>query len=291
MSQEQRMRGKTCVITGGTSGIGEATAVALACQGADLALLCRSPERGAATRTRIAKESGRDCVRLFPCDFERLEDVRRASQALSTELDRIDVLLNNAGVTMARRHETPDGYETTFAVNHLAPFLLTHGLMSRLLERPGARIVNVASAAHRFARFDLEDLQSTRSYSAMRVYGASKLANILFTNELARRFATSELRVWSLHPGAVSTRLGANNGGVSKLVIPLLSLFFRSPERGARTSIYLCSEPEIDAPSGSYFVDEKLANVSALARDKALARKLWRESERLVRLPVDGVWG
>jgi NAD(P)-dependent dehydrogenase (short-subunit alcohol dehydrogenase family) len=285
------MMGKTCVITGGTSGIGEAAAIALAEQGADLAILCRSEERGAATKARIEKHTGRECVRLFYADMERLSEVRRVATEILQSIDRIDVLLNNAGVTMLKRSETPDGHETTFGVNHLAPFLLTHDLLPRILETPGARIVNVASAAHKFARFDLEDLQSEKRFSSMRVYGASKLANILFTNELARRLDGRDVRVWSLHPGAVSTRLGANNGWLAERLVPLTSLFFRTPERGASTSIYLCSEADIQADNGTYFADERPARVSALGRDPEVARKLWSESERLVGLEGNAVWG
>lgn len=285
------MNGKTCVITGGTSGIGEATAIALAGQGADIALLCRSQSRAELTKRKIEDKTQRECVRLFFADMERLADMRRVAAEINEALPRIDVLLNNAGVTMLRRSETHDGYETTFAVNHLAPFLLTHELLPKILETPGARIVNVASGAHRFARFDLDDLQSKKRFSSMRVYGASKLSNMLFTTELARRLEGRDIGIWSLHPGAVSTRLGANNGGIAKLILPLLSLVFRTPEQGAQTSIFLCSEPHIDAPNGTYFVDERPATVSDLARDSEVARRLWAESERLVDLAEGSIWG
>ncbi len=285
------MNGKTCVITGGTSGIGEATAIALAGQGADIALLCRSQSRAELTKRKIEDKTQRECVRLFFADMERLADMRRVAAEINEALPHIDVLLNNAGVTMLRRSETHDGYETTFAVNHLAPFLLTHELLPKILETPGARIVNVASGAHRFARFDLDDLQSKKRFSSMRVYGASKLSNMLFTSELARRLEGRDIGIWSLHPGAVSTRLGANNGGIAKLILPLLSLFFRTPEQGAQTSIFLCSEPHIDAPNGTYFVDERPATVSDLARDSEVARRLWTESERLVDLAEGSNWG
>lgn len=278
------MDGKTVVITGGTSGIGEATAFALARQGAELALLCRSKTRGEDTKQRIEAEMGRACVRLFEADFERLDDVRNVAARLLEDLPRIDVLLNNAGVTLLRRELTTDGYEKTFAVNHLAPFLLTQLLLPRILETPGARIVNVASDAHKFAKFDLDDLQSSRSYSTMRVYGASKLANILFTNELARRVEPEDIRIWSLHPGAVATRLGANNGGIAKILLPILALFFRTPDQGAETSIYLCSDPDIDAPNGSYFVNRRVRKPAASALDIPSAKRLWSESEKLVGL-------
>jgi len=275
------MEGRTCIITGATSGIGEATALALAERGAQLALVCRSRSRGEATQQRIERAAGRACVRLFEADFERLDDVRRVSDELLRELDRIDVLLNNAGVTLLKRSETTDGHETTFAVNHLAPFLLTHRLLGRLLENPEARIVNVASEAHRFARFDLADLQSERRYSAMRVYGASKLANLLFTEELSRRLEGRPIRIWSLHPGAVRTRLGANNGTLSKIVMPIAHLFMKSPEKGAETSVHLCSEPGLDAPNGTYFANARPKEPAARARDRDLAEHLWAQSEAL----------
>jgi NAD(P)-dependent dehydrogenase (short-subunit alcohol dehydrogenase family) len=276
------MDGKTAVITGATSGIGEETALALARQGANLALTCRSRARGEATRTRIESTVGRACVRLYEADFERLDDIRNLARQLTNDFERIDVLHNNAGVTMLRREETVDGYEKTFAVNHLAPFLLTNLLLPRILETPDARIVNVASDAHRFAYFDIEDLQSTNRFSAMRVYGGSKLANILFTHELARRVEGADLRVWSLHPGAVATRLGANNGALAKIVLPVLALFFRTPEQGARTSIQLCSDAGLRAPNGTYFANGKPRKPSARALDTDLAARLWSESERLV---------
>ena len=278
------MHGKTVVITGATSGIRESAAFELARRGADLALLCRSTSRGEDTKKRIEAEVGRPCVRLFEADFERLDDVRSVATRLAQELPKIDVLLNNAGVTMLRREETADGFEKTFGVNHLAPFLLTQSLLPKILENPGARIVNVASEAHRFARFDLDDLQSNRRYSSMRVYGASKLANILYTNELARRVEGRDIGVWSLHPGAVATRLGANNGGIAKILLPVLALFFRTPDQGAETSIYLCSDPDIKALNGSYFADKRTKKTSALARDAEAAARLWSESEKLVGL-------
>ncbi len=278
------MKDKTCIITGGTSGIGESAALALAEEGAEIAIVCRSKERGEATRARIEDHVGRTCVKLFFADFENLSDVRRVAGELADKLDRIDVLLNNAGVTMLSREETGDGHETTFAVNHLAPFLLTTLLVPKILEVPGARIVNVASDAHKFAHFDLDDLQSEKRFSSMRVYGGSKLANILFTNELTLRLAHRDVRIWSLHPGAVSTRLGLNNGFIAKLIIPALSLFFKTPEQGAATSVYLCSQAEIDAPNGTYFANEKPAKTTKLARDTAAAKRLWAESEKLVGL-------
>lgn len=278
------MQGKTVVITGGTSGIGEAAALELARKGADLALICRSAERGRATKEQIEGDVGRDCVRLFEADFERLSDVRDVAKQLSSELDSIDVLLNNAGVTMLRREETSDGYEMTFAVNHLAPFLLTNLLLPKILETPGARIVNTASEAHRFAQFDLADLQAEKSFSSMRVYGGSKLANMLFTTELSRRLEGRDVKVWSLHPGAVATRLGANNGGIAKLILPVLALFFKTPSQGAQTSVYLCSDARVDAENGTYFSNSKPVKPTKRALSVTNAKRLWSESEELVGL-------
>jgi NAD(P)-dependent dehydrogenase (short-subunit alcohol dehydrogenase family) len=286
------LESKTCIVTGATSGIGESSATALARRGADIAIVCRSAQRGEETKKKIEKQVGRPCVRLFLADFERLTEVRRVAEELSATLPRIDVLLNNAGVTMMNRTETPDGYETTFAVNHLAPFLLTNLLMPKILARPGARIVNVASDAHKFGWLDLEDLQSRKRYSAMRVYGGSKLANILFTHELARRVGDRDLRVWSAHPGAVATRLGANNGGIAKLVLPLLALFFKTPDQGAATSIRLCADADVDEKNGTYFANRVPARLTTRAQDETLARELWRASEELVGLRegTDAIW-
>lgn len=286
------LQGRICIVTGGTSGIGESSAAALARRGADVAIVCRSTERGEATRKAIESAVGRPCVRLFQADFERLADVRRVADELSETLPQIDVLLNNAGVTMLSRSETPDGYETTFAVNHLAPFLLTNLLMPKLLARPGARIVNVASHAHRFAWFDLDDLHSRKRYSSLRVYGGSKLANILFTNELASRIGERDLQVWSVHPGAVATRLGANNGALAKVVLPVLALFFKTPDQGAATSIHLCADEGIRAKNGTYFADRRPVALTGRATDPELARRLWIQSEKLVGLEAgtDAIW-
>ncbi|MBK7950174.1 MAG: SDR family oxidoreductase [Deltaproteobacteria bacterium] len=278
------LQGRICVVTGGTSGIGESSAAALARRGAEVAIVCRSAARGEATQQAIESAAGRPCVKLFQADFERLADVRRVAEELAGSLPRVDVLLNNAGVTMLSRSETPDGYETTFAVNHLAPFLLTNLLMPKLLAQPGARIVNVASHAHRFAWFDLDDLHSRKRYSSLRVYGGSKLANILFTNELASRIGERDLRVWSVHPGAVATRLGANNGALAKILLPVLALFFKTPDQGAATSIHLCADESIGAKNGTYFADLKPVALSGRATDADLARRLWTESEKLVGL-------
>lgn len=280
------MQGKTVVVTGATSGIGQAAALELARLGADVVILGRSADKAQATKTLIEAEVGRPCVRSFLADFERLQDVRRVALEL-LELPQIDVLLNNAGLILTQRELTVDGYEKTFAVNHLAPFLLTCTLLPKLLERPGARVVNTSSDAHRMARLELDDLQSEKSYSTMKVYGGSKLANLMFTTELARRLEGRDIGCWALHPGAVSTGMGTNNGWLGRVAQTLLKPFFKTPAQGARTSVFLCSA-QVEAPNGSYFVDCKVTAPLPRALDAQETAALWSASEALVGLdPVE----
>lgn len=275
-------KSKTIVVTGATSGIGRATALGLAKLDSRLILVGRDPGRAEETIAEIRKATGRKDVEVVRGDFARLADVRRVADELLARTEAIHVLVNNAGVTLMKRTTTPDGYETTFAVNHLAYFLLTGLLLPRLrAAAPGARIVNVASDAHRWGPLDFDDLQNERSYKAMRVYGQSKTANILFTQALAQRLAGSGVSVNALHPGAVATRLGRGNGPLLDLVQRGIGLFMKSPERGAETSIHLASAPELDGVSGRYFADKKEKQPMAHASDPALAQRLWEISEKL----------
>lgn len=274
--------GKTCVLTGATSGIGEETALALARQGARLHVIARSEARGEATRARIRAETGSDAVALHRADLSSLAEIRRVADELLTACPRIDLLLNNAGVVNLSRETTVDGFETTFAVNHLAYFALTNLLLDRLRESAPARIVNVASDAHKFGGgIDLDDLQSEREYKAMRTYGRSKSANILFTVELARRLEGSGVTVNCVHPGPVATRLGKNNGWFGRVATTALSPFFLSPAKGARTSIHVATAPELEKVSGRYFAKQREAKAQGHATDPEAARRLWDESVRL----------
>jgi len=277
--------GRTCVLTGATSGIGEETALALARRGARLHLVARSEARGESTRSRLREEAGAD-VALHLADLSSLADIRRVAEELLAACPRIDVLLNNAGVVNLSREVTVDGFETTFAVNHLAYFALTNLLLERLRESAPARIVNVASDAHKFGAIDLDDLQSEREYKAMRTYGRSKAANILFTVELARRLEGSGVTVNCLHPGAVATRLGKNNGWFGRVATAALSPFFLTPARGARTSIHVATAPELEAVSGRYFAKQCEASAQRHATDPESARRLWQESARLTGIGV-----
>lgn len=279
------LAGRTCLVTGATSGIGEATAVGLARLGARVLLVGRDPARGEASLAKVRRASGNDTASLLIADLASLEQVRSLAAAVQERAPQLHVLVNNAGVVNLRRETTVDGLETTFAVNHLAYFLLTRLLLDRLRASAPARIVNVASEGHRFGVLDVDDLQTAhKPYSWMRVYGTSKLANVLFTYELARRLEGSGVTANCLHPGAVGTGLGANNGRLGRIVLPLVRPFLRSPEGGARTSIYLASSDEVAAVSGRYFIRCRARPSSAASRDAALARRLWDASEVLTGL-------
>jgi NAD(P)-dependent dehydrogenase (short-subunit alcohol dehydrogenase family) len=275
---------RTCIVTGASSGIGRETALALARTGARLGLVCRDPARGEAARTAIASESGNADVRLFLADLAVQAEVRRVARELADAYPTIHVLVNNAGVVNLRYAETPDGIEMTFAVNHLAYFLLTQLLLGRLRASAPARIVNVASDAHKIGRLDLDDLGHRKRYRAMRVYGTSKLANILFTYELARRLAGTGVTVNCVHPGAVATRLGHNNGRIAAALARALGVFFRTPADGAATSIWAATAPELEAVTGRYFANRREARSSRASYDDGLARRLWDASERLTAL-------
>jgi NAD(P)-dependent dehydrogenase (short-subunit alcohol dehydrogenase family) len=276
---------KTIVITGATSGIGRATAVGLAKLDSRLILVGRDAGRAEETVAEIRKATGRKDVELLLGDFARQAEVRRVADEILARSEAIHVLVNNAGVTMMKRTTTPDGLETTFAVNHLAYFLLTGLLLPRLLvAAPGARIVNVASDAHRWGALDFDDLQNQREYKAMKVYGQSKTANILFTRELARRLEGSGVSVNALHPGAVATRLGRGSGPLFDLLQRAIALFMKSPERGAETSLHLVTAPELERVSGRYFADKREKQPQPHASDAALAQRLWEVSEGLTGL-------
>ncbi len=276
------MTGRVCVITGATSGIGRATAVALARMGATLALVCRDVARGEALVTELGREVP---ARVFLADLAVQAEIRRLGAELLASYPAIHVLVNNAGVVNMRHTTTADGIETVFAVNHLAYFLLTRLLLDRLRASAPARVVNVASEAHRFARtIQFDDLGHAARYRVMRVYGHSKLANILFTYELVRRLADEPVTANCAHPGAVGTRLGQNNGRIATMLTRLLRPFFRTPERGAATSIFLATAPAVAAVTGRYFIDCREARSSAVSYDRDLARRLWDTSEELTGL-------
>ncbi|HEY5244321.1 MAG TPA: SDR family oxidoreductase [Acidimicrobiales bacterium] len=280
------MTGKTVVITGGSSGIGLETAVALAGAGADTIITARDRGRGEAALADVRRRSGNDRVDLVVFDLGRLASVREGAAAILDRGPRLDVLVNNAGLVLTDRQETVDGYEATFAINHLGPFLLTELLRDRLEASAPARVVTVASTAHQAARhgLDFDDLQSTNHYRALPVYGASKLANILFTTELARRLDGTGVTANCLHPGTVATGYGRDGDtrGFLAFGVKVIKPFVLSPERGAVTSVYLASSPAVADVTGRYFVKCRAREPSAAARDADAARRLWEVSETLV---------
>ena len=276
------LAGKTAVITGATSGIGRATAVELARRGARLLLIGRNETRAKETLEAIRAAAPRCDAEVIRGDFAAQAEVRRVGEELAKRLDALDLLINNHGVTLIQRETTPDGHEATFAINHLGYFHLTGLLLPKLLRTKGARIVSVASEAHRFGALDLADLHSEKKYAAMRVYGKSKSANIHFTRELARRYGSADLTINCVHPGGVSTNLGAGQGGpLLRLLQKTVMRFMKTPEEGAQTSLYAATSAEAAGRNGAYYADCKLKQPAAHCRDDATAKQLWEVSERL----------
>lgn len=280
---EWTLEGKTVLITGATGGIGLAAAVAMARQGAHLVLVGRNQTRGLDAISEIRRRAGSDRAEFLRADFSSLAEVRRLALALVAEDRPLHVLVNNAGMMNTSRKLTIDGFEEMFAVNHLAHFLLTRLLLPRLQACAPSRIVHVASNAHSFCKeIRWHDLSHEREFSAFPAYGHSKLANILFSNELARRLRGTGVTSNALHPGAVATGIGSNNGIAGRVVPLLLKPFFRSPARGAATTIYLASAAEVDGVTGKYFYDSQPVDPKPWALDTNAAGRLWVTSERLL---------
>jgi NAD(P)-dependent dehydrogenase (short-subunit alcohol dehydrogenase family) len=278
------MQGKTCVITGATSGIGRAAALALARSGARVVLLARDGRRGEQVAREVEQAAGKGAAALLVADLASQREIRRVAVELQQAAPRLDVLLNNAGAIHMERSATVDGLETTFAVNHLASFLLTRLLLARLESSRPARVVVVASAAHRGGHLDFEDLMGERGYSGWRAYAQSKLANVLFTYELARRIGDGGVTANCLHPGVVATGFGRSHNGLFSLAVRLASPFLLSAEKGARTSVHLASSPEVEGVTGRYFEKCRTVPSSPESMDAAVARRLWEVSERLTGL-------
>ncbi|MEJ7871019.1 MAG: SDR family oxidoreductase [Rubrobacteraceae bacterium] len=280
------MGGKVVLITGGTSGIGKATAIALAAMGASVTITGRNRERGEQAVMEVRRESGNEEVELILADLAVQAEVRRLAEEFRERYDRLDVLVNNAGLVISERTETPDGMEAQFAINHLAPFLLTNLLLDLLESSTPSRIVTVSSEGHRWGKVDLDDLQSRKRYRGFPVYGMTKLANIMFTYELAERLSGTGVTANCLHPGGVSTNFGSNNSGVLTLLFRAFKPFMRTPEQGADTVIYLASSPDVEGMTGKYLADRKIKVASNAAYDEGLQKRLWEKSEELTGLKV-----
>ena len=276
-------RPRVCLLTGATLGIGRAAAEALAPMGMELVLVARDPARLEALAADLQQRAPGAKVGVLAGDLSRVSEVRRIAREFRATHDRLHVLLNNAGALFARRELTPDGLERTLALNHLAYFVLTEELLPLLKSSAPARIVNVSSDAHLRMRIDFEDLMSARGrYRPFSVYGRTKLMNILFTRELARRLEGTGVTVNVMHPGFVSTGFGHNNPGLLGTLVKWgQALFARTPEHGARTLVYLATSPEVEGVTGKYFFDERERRTSPEAQDMEVARRLWEVSVRL----------
>ena len=277
------MAGKVVLITGGTGGIGKATAIGLAAIGARVGITGRDLARAEQAAADIRSASENPAVDAFAADMTSQAEVRRLAAAVLDAYPRLHVLVNNVGGFWAHRHPTADGLERTFALNHLAPFLLTNLLLDRLKASAPARVVTVSSGAQSMGRIDFDDLQGAHNYSGQRAYNQSKLANIMFTNELARRLEGTGVTANSLHPGVVRTNFGAEDqawffGVMSRVVYPLL----KTPAQGARTPIYLASSPDMDGVTGQFFANRKPRTANKVAYDTDMAARLWQVSADLV---------
>jgi NAD(P)-dependent dehydrogenase (short-subunit alcohol dehydrogenase family) len=275
------MQGKVVVMSGATSGIGEVAAARLAELGARLVLIARDRTRGEATLERLRAAAPDPGHVVHYADLSTLAETRRVAAAIATAEPRIDVLVNNAGAIFASRAVTAEGLERTFALNHMSYFLLTAGLLERLIAAAPSRIVNTASNAHRNGHIDFGDLQSARRYRAYAVYGTSKLCNILFTRELARRLAGRGVIANSFTPGFVATRFGDQAGGLYAAGVRLAKLFAKSAEKGAETLVYLASSPKAADINGEFLQNCRPGTLSREAQDDSVAQRLWRESERI----------
>ncbi len=275
------MNNKLCVITGANSGIGFETAKELASRGAYIVMVCRNEDKAEAARRRIEESATAAGIDIVLCDFAIQSDIRKAAEEIRSRFDKIDVLINNHGFIASGRTETVDGLESTFAVNHIGYFLFTNLLLDLLKNTEKARVINVASAAHRGGVFDPDNLQLTSGFTPWRAYANSKLFNILFTKELAERVKDTGITANCLHPGVVRSSFGSHGSFLFRILWAVGSLFMVSNKKGAETSIYLATSDEVADVNGAYFKNKKVAVPKKAARNPENARQLWEISEQL----------
>ncbi len=284
------MKDKICLITGANSGIGEVTATELAKKGAHIVMVCRNAKKAAEAKKRIIRQSGQKQVEIILADLAIQDQIHRAAEIFNSTYPKLDVLINNAGVVMGKeRKVTPEGFEMTFAVNHLAPFLLTASLFDKIRKSEQGRIITVSSEAHRYANLDFNDIQLEEGYGSWTAYGNSKLFNILFTKELARRVEGTSVVANCLHPGVIASNFAMDSTGIMNFIFRLARPFFMTPEQGAETSVYLAASEEASRYNGKYFKKKKVAAPTKLATSKYNATRLWEISEALTKknfLPV-----
>ena len=279
------IQGRVVVITGATSGIGQVAAESLAKAGARIVLVARDKARAESTLSTLRAVAPALDHKVHFADLSLIAEMKRVAADIARAEQKIDVLVNNAGALFGHRQLTADGLEKTFALNHMSYYVLSYGLRERLLASAPARIVNTSSNAHKRSPLDFNDLQSANGYGGFMVYSRSKLCNILFTRELARRLAGTSVTANSLHPGFVDTRFGDHSGGLFSQLVRVGKLGALSPQKGAETLIYLASSPEVAEVTGEYFYKCRPATPTAQARDDSAARRLWAESARLADIP------
>lgn len=280
------MKDKVCIITGANAGIGKETTLALAKQGATIAMVCRNPNKATKAQKEIISESGNQNIEVFICDFSVQEQIRKVATELTASYPTIDILINNAGFIASdtTRQTTVDGIEQTIAVNHLGYFMLTNLLKSSLLAGKATRIINVSSEAHKFTKFDLNNMQLEQGYTPMKAYAISKLLNIHFTKALAKRIANTSITVNALHPGVVRTNFGKNLSGFTKFIFAMVKPFMIDSSKGATTSIYLATSHEVANISGKYFANKKQKTPNRDARNETYIEKVWEISTQLTQL-------
>ena len=280
------LNNKLCVVTGANSGIGKETARNFAADGGYVIMICRNDKRAQQARQEIIDNTGNTNVDIVLADLAVQNDIRSAAQQIIDQFDHVDILVNNAGLIADEREETIDGIEKTLAVNHLAPFLLTNLLWDHLQQSEESRVINVSSEVHRMGAkvFDIDNLELTENYSAMNAYGISKVCNIMFTHELAKRSKDTPITTYSLHPGVVRTQLAEEAGWTMKLFYWIGKPFMRSPKSGAGTTIYLATSEDVQPMNGKYFKNKTVAEPSSIAFDDELTKELWKRSEQLTTL-------
>src|SRR5213594_2335357 len=278
------MKGRVCMITGANSGIGKATALELAGMGATLVIVARDKQKGENAMSEIRSDTGNNSIELLLADLSSLQSVRELAQQFQAKYSKLHVLINNAGLFNQRRHVTPDGYEATFAINYLAPFLLTNLLLDQLKSSAPSRIVNVSSVGHYNGHINFDDLNLEKEYGGWKAYGQSKLALVLFTHELAKKLQGARVTVNSVHPGTVATNIWTRPFGPVGFITALPKLFMTSPEKGAETIVYLASSPDAKSLSGEYLEKLKVKKSSDESYNEEIAQRLWDVSAKLTRL-------